>query len=409
MNGNFIPGKRTSTDPAAFLFLCLPYGISGGLISITLPFVLVHQGFSVAGAAAITAVGISANVWRFLWSPFTDLTLSLHKWYLIGTGFGAATLLLLCFIPLIPDSKGILLMTVFFTQVAATFVAAPVGGLMAKTVSEESKGRAGGWYQAGNLGGNSLGGGVGVWLTTHASFQMAAIIMSIIMIFCCLALFFVPQVYAQKDKSLREGFKIIYFDFRELIRSPLAIYSMAVITTPIGIGACANVWSSTAGDWMVSANEVALFNGTFSGILVVIGCILGGCISDKFGRWKVFFGAGILMAIITSAMSFLPQLPQIYKIGILLYAFATGLNYASFSAIILYAIGKGLASTKYALLSSFGNIPVSGMTAFVGWLYSAKGVKSMLLGEALIGICFVLVCVLALYVLQSRKIIVENN
>jgi hypothetical protein len=44
-------------------------------------------------------LGFSANLWRFVWAPLTELTVSLHKWYLIGIIFCAATLLLLCFIP----------------------------------------------------------------------------------------------------------------------------------------------------------------------------------------------------------------------------------------------------------------------------------------------------------------------
>lgn len=408
MKDNIIHSKRTSTHPVTFLFLCLPYGVSNGFIGVTLPFLLVHQGFSVAAVAAITALGLSANVWRFLWSPFTDLTLSLNKWYLIATGLCALTLLMFCFISLAPDSKGIISITVFVTQIAATLVVSPVGGLMAKTVSEKRKGRASGWYQTGNLGGAGLGGGAGVWLSTHASFQIAVIFLSIVMVCCCLALFFVPQVDARKNKSLKEGFKIMYVDLSELIHSPIAIYSIAVVIAPIGIGACANVWSSVADYWMVSANVVALIAGTISGIFQATGCILGGWISDKFGRWKAFFGAGIMMAMVTLVMSFLPQSPPTYITCILLYALAMGGNFASFSAIVLHAIGKGLASTKYALLASIGNIPVVGMTAFVGWLHDAKGVKMMLLGETFIGIGFIMVCVLALYVLQSRKILVEN-
>ncbi|HEY5124229.1 MAG TPA: hypothetical protein VIK14_10885, partial [Ignavibacteria bacterium] len=77
--------KRNTANPFTFLFLVLPYGVSNGFVYVTLPFLLTKHGFSVAAAASITALGLSANIWRFLWSPMTDLSLSLHKWYLIGT------------------------------------------------------------------------------------------------------------------------------------------------------------------------------------------------------------------------------------------------------------------------------------------------------------------------------------
>lgn len=408
MKVNASKEMRTSTNPVTFFFLSLPYGISSGFITITLPYILVHQGFSVAGAAAITALGLSANIWRFLWAPFADLTLSLHKWYLIGICLCILTLLPLFLIPLNPDFKGILLITVFISQIAATLVVSPVGGFMAKTVSKESKGRAAGWYQAGALAGNGLGGGAGVWLSTHATFQLALIVIIFVIACCCLSLFFVPQVFAEKNNSLKQGFRSIYFDLKGLIRSPVAIFSIVVITTPIGIGACSNVWSSVAGDWQVNANGVAFFTGTLSGIVFAVGSILGGWISDKFGRWNAFFGAGLVMAMVTFAMSFLPQLPPTYKTGVLLYALTLGMCNAAFSAVILHAIGEGLASTKYALLSSFGNIPLVGMTAFVGWLHDSGGVRIMLLGDTLVGIGFIIVSVLALYILRSRKIIATD-
>ena len=166
--------KRESTAPSLFFILDLPSGISSGFASITLPFILTQAGFSVAAAGYIVALGVSANLWRFLWGPVADFTLSARRWYLIGLVTTAVTLLLLGLIPLRPDSTGLLNAVVFISQVASTLVMLPLGGLMAHTVSDDMKGRAAGWYQAGNLGGNGIGGGAGVWLAAHYSKEVAA-------------------------------------------------------------------------------------------------------------------------------------------------------------------------------------------------------------------------------------------
>ena len=142
---------RESTHPFVFFFLVLPYGISSGFVSITLPFVLTRLGFSVALAASVVAIGVSSNLWRFLWGPVADLTLTARRWYLLGLGTSAATLLLLAFLPLHQNAVAILMGVVFVSQVAGTLIVLPVGGLMAHTVAENAKGRAAGWYQAGNL------------------------------------------------------------------------------------------------------------------------------------------------------------------------------------------------------------------------------------------------------------------
>ena len=91
--------QQSFTKPFYIFFLVLPYGISIGFITVTLPFVLTNKGFSVAEVAGIVSLGLSANIWRFFWGPLADLTLSLKKWYWIGVTACVSTLLLLCFIP----------------------------------------------------------------------------------------------------------------------------------------------------------------------------------------------------------------------------------------------------------------------------------------------------------------------
>ena len=88
------------------------------------------------------AVGLSANIWRFVWGPVADLTLSLRTWYWIGLTTCAGTLCLLSLMPIRQDRIGLLTAMVFVSQVAATLVVLPVGGLMAHTVAEGEKGRA---------------------------------------------------------------------------------------------------------------------------------------------------------------------------------------------------------------------------------------------------------------------------
>jgi MFS family permease len=275
---------------------------------------------------------------------------------------------------------------------------------MAKTIPEEMKGRAGGWYQAGNLGGEGLGGGAGIWLYTHYSYQVALISLSVIIIVCSLALWFVPQVFAEKNMLIKAKFRMIVVDIRSLLHSPVAIFTMIVILLPVGIGAASNLWSSVATDWKVNADTIAFVTGTLSAIVCVAGSVAGGWIADKFGRWLAYFGAGTLMAAVTLGMTFFSFNPETYVMGVLSYAFTFGMANAAFSAIVLHAIGKGMASTKYALISSLGNIPYPYMTLFDGWLHDSYGIRIMLLGETFLGVGFVLISLLVLAKLRSNKI-----
>ena len=79
-----------------------------------------------------------------------------------------------------------------------------------------------------------------------------------------------------------------------------------------------------------------------------------------------------------------------------------GVAYAAFSDIVLFAIGRGAASTRYAVLSSFGNIPVIYMTSFDGWARNRFGPAGMLWMEALAGIVCVFLGLVAAGWMRKR-------
>lgn len=389
--------NRESTTPITFFFLVLPYGISSGFVSITLPFILTRAGFSVAIAASIVAVGVSANLWRFLWGPVADLTLTARRWYLLGLATAAATLLLLGFIPLHQNAIGLLVAVVFISQVAGTLIVLPVGGLMAHTVADEAKGRAAGWYQAGNLGGTGLGGGAGVWLASHFSKEIASGALAIAMLAAAAAIYFASDVRIVSNETIGQRLRLLGRDILDMVRLAIPLFTIVLVMSPIGAGAMNNLWSAVAPDWKAGPDRVALVTGILNGVISAVGCVAGGWIADRIGRWWAYFGSGAALALVAIVMAMIARTPQTFAAGVLAYALFTGMAYAAFSAVVLFAIGRGAASTKYATLSSLGNIPVVYMTAWNGWVHDRFGTVGMLVAEALSA----LVCIaLALFVLH---------
>jgi PAT family beta-lactamase induction signal transducer AmpG len=104
-------------------------------------------------------------------------------------------------------------------------------------------------------------------------------------------------------------------------------------------------------------------------------------------------------------MAVAARTPNAFSTGVLFYAFVGGVAYAAFSALVLFAIGRGAASTKYALLSSFGNLPVIYVTALDGWSHDRYGSAGMLLVEAVAGIVAVLLAAIAVWRLRQRAVI----
>jgi MFS family permease len=157
------------------------------------------------------------------------------------------------------------------------------------------------------------------------------------------------------------------------------------------------LWSAVAPAWGATPDHVAVATGAGFGLISAAGCVTGGWVVDRMGRWWVYFGAQVLMAGVAVGMAAAPRTPQIYTAGLLCYAFATGAGYAAFSAVLLHAIGQGAAATKGGILRSLGNVPVSYMTAVDGWAHDRWGAGGMLYTDALLGVAAIPVALVVLW------------
>jgi PAT family beta-lactamase induction signal transducer AmpG len=393
------------TKPFYIFFIIFPAGISQGFVTVTLPFLLTKAGFSVAEAAGIVAIGISANLWRFVWGPIVDISLSLKKWYWISMVVCTATLLLTCVVPYTQGGKTLLISIVFISQVAATFLVLPITGFMAKCIPHNKKGTAAGWYQGGSLAGVGLGGGAGLWLANHYSVTIAGIVLCVLSFVFALVILLIKDVQHDKQKTIKHELVTMGKDIISLIKIPVALFTLILICMPIGSGAAANLWSAIAVDWKTSADTVALVTGILSGLVSAVGCVAGGYIVDKKGVWFGYLFSGGICAVVTLIMAVMPYNSIVFTTGVLAYTFGIGLINAAFTSVILFAIGKRNAATKYSLLASFGNLPVVYMTAIDGWSHDNYNSKIMLLSEAAVGIAFIMISIVVIRQMSKRRLL----
>lgn len=397
--------SQKQLKPFLIFFLTIPAGLSQGFVTVALPYILTQHGFSVAQSAAVVALGFSANVWRFVWGPIVDISLSLKKWFWISLILCTSTLLLLCLNSFNVKEQAFITILVFISQVAGTFMLLPINGFMAKSINENEKGKASGWYQAGSLIGVGLGGGAGLWLTTHYSVVIAGIVLCAASILSALVILLVKDIPHEKEKTILKEITEMAKDIFAMIKIPAALLVILLMFLPIGTGAAANLWSAIAKDWNTNVDTVALVTGILSGLVSAVGCVIGGYVIDRWGNWVGYLGSGILCALITFVMAIMPLQPYVYIIGVLAYTFGIGMINAAFTSVILYATGKRNVATKYSLLASIGNLPVVYMTAINGWTHDKYNSKNMLLFEAAVGVLFVIIFTIILRRMMNKNLI----
>ena len=89
-------------------------------------------------------------------------------------------------------------------------------------------------------------------------------------------------------------------------------------------------------------------------------------------------------------MALSPHTELTFAIFVCVYAFSLGFCYAAFGGVVLEAIGKGAAATKYNLLASISNMPIAYMTIVDGWGQEKWGSNGMLYTEAVCGVAAVM-------------------
>jgi MFS transporter, PAT family, beta-lactamase induction signal transducer AmpG len=410
--------QQRKVHPWVWLFLNLPFGATSGFVSVMLGFLLKKQGMGDDVIASLVALNLLPHTWKVFWAPIADSTLTRKRWYIIGNGASCATILGLAFVPVTKANIGVLEWLVFVNSVAITLVGMSVEGLMAHATPPDERGRAAGWFQAGNLGGAGIGGGLGLFLAEHISSQVAFIVIAGSLGACTLALQLVPEApkllaegasesvrtIGEKAQKLAARVAEVFRELFQMVLSRRGVVGLTLCFLPIGSAAASGIFSGdTAKEWGASANLVAITTGVAAGVIAAVGCFIGGLMSDRLGRRMAYALSGGIMALVAVGMAVAPQNPTTYAVFSLLYQFGAGIAYGTFTGFVLEIIGKGAAATKYNLLASLSNIPIMYMTKIDGWASAKHGPINMLFVDAGSEIAGIVLFVIVLLIVRPDK------
>ena len=376
------PHKRA--HPIAFLVLYAPFGAASGFGNVTLAYLLRQHGVSVSAIAALVAMTLLPNTWKVLWAPIVDTTLSARRWYAIGVGLTAMAFVSDSLVPLGPASLPFLDAMAFVLGVSSSIGAMSAERFMAYDTADDAKGRAGGWSQAGALGGQGLGGGLGLWLAVHTHHPWSAGVALAALVLACILVAFrlADPPRTAKARSYLITLKETGRDVLNLCLKRIGLLAIFICLLPMGTGAASNLWASIAGDWRAGADEVALVSGALSGVITMIGALSCGYLCDRMDRKAAYVLFGVIGALAAAGMALGPRSPLAFLVFASLYNLVTGACFAAYGALTLEAIGQGAAATKYNLISSAANLPIMLMTLADGQAQKRFGSGGMLLTEA---------------------------
>jgi len=367
-------------SPWLFGILGIPNGLSNAIIVILMPYVLRKQGVSVDRIAEIVALASIPNVWYFLYSPVVDLGLRRRTWILLSAS--TAGLCSALAILLIPVSLPAVTVTLF-TAAALGSVISSANGALLTFLQPSVRGRASGWYQAGNLGGGTVGGGLAIWLADRVSLPLLAVASIVLIVLPATAALLIEERPAPR-RALLPLFADLFRDLGEVLRSRRAWLGLVFFLSPVSSAAVSNLISGLGPDYHAPANEVMWISGIGGGLLSALGSFVGGFVCDRMNRMIAYAFAGGLSAVFAVYLAFAPSTVWTYGLGYSGYAIAAGFGYAVFTALVLEVLGqrRHAAGTAYSLFVASGNLPILYMTWLDGVGYGHGAVKGLMTVDA---------------------------
>lgn len=391
--------------PIVWAILYIPFGALSGFVQVALTFQATKHGLSISEAAYLSGAILLSQWLKWLWAPVVDITLSPKRWYMIATTISAFSVLTMASIPMNKETFGFLILVITAASLINTIVGMSTEAMMASVTPRSEIGRVSGWFQAGNLGGTGLGGGLGLLLmeSLPATWMSGAAI-GLLFLTCSLALLAVPAVSAHRasDGPLA-AVKQVVLDLRAMLSTRSGRLSALLCFLPVGTGAAQVVLAQAdvAARWGAGASEVARVQGFGAGIVTAIGCFAGGWLCQRMQPRTQYVLVSLLLASISVAMALSPATVTMYVVWSFIYSFGVGLTYAGFTAVVLDAMGPGSAATKFNVYGSLSNFPIWWVGLALGFVAERAGPVTMLYAEAALCVAGVSVFLTGTWLLRA--------
>lgn len=369
--------------PPLFAIVFLPRGIALGFVVVTLSYALAHSGVSVADIAGLAALALLPTTLKFIISPIIDMTLTSKRWYLMAVTALTVCLAGFALTPLTAASLPLLRLLCLLTGALMSIVFIAAMAVMAHATPAAGRGAAGGWTQVALMGGHGLGGGLGLWIATHASGpKVAALVLAGCCLVCVLPVLLTRIPRLTTAERLTARMALIAADVWRFVRTRDGALAIAVLLSPAAIGGATGLLAASSHAWQASSDLVALVCGALSGLAAAPGCVAGGYLSNRFSARTVYVVGALIFAAGEAAMAVSPHTRATFAGFVLLNAFLLGVANGAYLALIYGCLSNRSVATLGSLLASLGQVPVTLVTLIVGRVATAHGANAMLLVEA---------------------------
>lgn len=406
MTGDVLAGKAEINDLASnrglrAAVLCLLYfcqGFPWGFATIALIATLSAAGHDKAATATVTALAVLPWTFKFFYAPLIDTyrfpALGIRRPWIIFAQAGMALTLMVVVLSGELSSASTLQFIAWAFFVHNCFAAlqdVATDSLAVDLLTDAERGRVNALMWASKNFGIAVGGAGMAWLIVATSLEIAVLVQSLMICAVLVLLIQLPERHGEKKFPWSDGAvmaltgrvqRSLGNTFLELQRalSTRTTFSLALFASLYIIGEgmfdplIAEMFVQQLG-WSVEAySSMAGISGVTTNVL---GAILGGLLSDRFGRRRIC----VLAMIATSLVFFAYTLTSAYWVvdgypHYLLYPTFKGLvamTAVSFFSLAMKVSWTKAAATQFTLYMALGNVGYAVGAKLNTWLIVVFG------------------------------------
>ena len=321
-----------------FSSLYISEGIEGAISTVILPLYLAKLGFSagiVGLAMSITTIPwVIKIVWGLTIDEFADRG---RKLFIIGGGILGSIMNLIIFL-IHPSILPLIITLIFISRIGIATLDTSTDALAISITKKKERGKINGAEFMGQLIGYSLGA---IYFTRLAikSYSIPFFAAGVLILLFVSVIFMIKDV---KSKPSLKKLKNVFVNKWMLI----VLISIILINLPSGlIGISAFYMKRNLQINEILVGEIV----TIAGILNAIGSLMGGSLSDKYGRIKIMF-----ISLLLYGVTILPAYFYFIPFFIISSIF-TGSITTALCAYGMDITKKNVAATEYSVLTSTAN------------------------------------------------------
>jgi MFS family permease len=388
--------KRSSFKYLLFGSLYFSEGLIKSISAVILPIYFLEKGVPPELITLVIGIAAFPMMVKFIWGGITDyfVKISRKRFILIGGLLSAFSLFVLTFID--PGVALILFaFLIFISWCGVGFLDVSSDAMAIEISSVKERGKINGSMFFGQNFGVTVGAIMFPMVKQVFSYNMIFLTAGLIVLLIIIFPLLIKEV--KRVKKHQKIAPLVIGEFKKKTTLLIAIFTSLITMSSGMLFFIVPLYMKI--NFKLDLNQIGLITAILT-IAMAIGSLIGGVITDRWGRKNTLY-TFIIISIILTASLIITNSWQNFAILLFIVGFLQGGYHAAFLAMIMDITNPKIGATQFSILTGLGNFGLIAAGSFSGTLYAIFGFSRVFLYSAWIFGPPLLV----LYFIRFKKII----